>query len=421
MSFTLELYDDKPFEERRENPVNNWGSYARDRARIIHSASFRRLQGKTQVLGVGENDFYRTRLTHSLEVAQIGSGIVEALKKKYKEKSNVVAYIPPSFLIEAIGLAHDIGHPPFGHKGEQALDKKMRGHGGFEANGQTLRICTKLGEETNEYGLNLTRRCLLGLLKYPQTYSNLVFEESEKPPKSILDTEIKDLEWILSVFHDKDRQNFISFDEIDKANKKTKYKSFDCSIMELADDIAYAVHDLEDAISLDIITRDDWQSAMEGIEDTSYYNKIGDGLFSSDHCRRKRSISNLVNRFIVDVSVRYQNDFSHALLALQAFVSDGKYKEITALKKLTYNNVVSKYEVKTLEYRGGVIVNELYSAIFDDIENLLPENYKKRLKEKGSMKARIVCDYIAGMTDRYASMLHNRLFTANPSSVFTKL
>ncbi|WP_169734029.1 hypothetical protein [Zymobacter palmae] len=90
------------------------------------------------------------------------------------------------------------------------------------------------------------------------------------------------------------------------------------------------------------------------------------------------------------------------------------------LKNLTYDNVVSKYEVKTLEYRGGVIVSELFSAIFENIEMLLPENYKKNL-ERDSMKARAVCDYIAGMTDRYASMLHNRLFTANPSSVFTKL
>ena len=137
--------------------------YSRDRARIIHSAFFRRLQNKTQVLGLGESDFYRTRLTHSVEVAQVASGIVETLKKSSKDAEQI-ELLPSLELIEAIALAHDIGHPPFGHGGEVALNYSMRGHGGFEGNGQTLRICTKLGEYSDTNGLNLTRRTLLGVL-----------------------------------------------------------------------------------------------------------------------------------------------------------------------------------------------------------------------------------------------------------------
>lgn len=136
------------WEERFENVGNDnfaRDQYARDRARVIHSAFFRRLQGKTQVLGLGESDFYRTRLTHSLEVAQLGSGLVEFLIEKYKDDSGIIESLPEKDLIEAIGLAHDIGHPPFGHGGEVALNFSMKDNGGFEGNAQTLRICTTLG------------------------------------------------------------------------------------------------------------------------------------------------------------------------------------------------------------------------------------------------------------------------------------
>ncbi len=134
------------YEENRD-PANPRDQFSREYARLIHSAAFRRLQNKTQVLGLGENDFYRARLTHSLEVMQIGSGIIERLFKLEsitKEYPELTSYLPPMRLIEAICLAHDIGHPPFGHGGEIALNYCMLKHGGFEGNGQTLRILTKL-------------------------------------------------------------------------------------------------------------------------------------------------------------------------------------------------------------------------------------------------------------------------------------
>ena len=137
---------DKWKERKNLIPSMERDDYGRDRARIIHSAFFRRLQGKTQVLGLGESDFYRTRLTHSLEVAQIAGGIAEYFKEKYRKCYEYSELIPEQNLIEAIGLAHDIGHPPFGHGGEVALNYLMRDCGGFEGNAQTLRICTQLGE-----------------------------------------------------------------------------------------------------------------------------------------------------------------------------------------------------------------------------------------------------------------------------------
>jgi dGTPase len=142
----------------------------RDRSRIIHSAAFRRLQAKTQVLGVGESDFHRTRLTHTMEVAQIGRGIVLQLSSDRSRWRNYKEILPTTAQIEAICFAHDLGHPPFGHSGEVGLNFAMRKHGGFEGNGQSLRIVSKLEPHTRGKGLNLTRRILLGILKYPNPY-----------------------------------------------------------------------------------------------------------------------------------------------------------------------------------------------------------------------------------------------------------
>ena len=155
--------------------------FQRDRARILHSASFRRLQSKTQVMGSGQSDFYRTRLTHSLEAAQIGSGIIAQLRSKYAALCRQL-FPDDDTLIESICLAHDIGHPPFGHGGEIALHFMMRNHGGFEGNGQTFRIVAHLDPFSENAGMNLTRRSLLGLLKYPQTIEQLTNQQAVNVP-----------------------------------------------------------------------------------------------------------------------------------------------------------------------------------------------------------------------------------------------
>ena len=143
---------------------------ATDYSRVIHSASFRRLQGKTQILNLGDSDFYRTRLTHSLEVAQIAGGIARRFEKVYADHA-ARQYIPDLSMIQAVGMTHDLGHPPFGHGGEVALNFCMRGAGGFEGNGQTLRILSRLEKFSKVAGANLMRRTLLGVLKYPVPFS----------------------------------------------------------------------------------------------------------------------------------------------------------------------------------------------------------------------------------------------------------
>jgi predicted deoxyguanosinetriphosphate triphosphohydrolase len=207
--------------------------FERDRSRIIHSAAFRRLQGKTQVFGLGGSDFFRTRLTHTLEVAQIGKGI--ALRCKYADPD----------LVEAVCLAHDLGHPPFGHAGEEELHSCMKRWGGFEANAQNLRVVQQLEAKSSMYdGLNLTRATIDGLLKYKKPYRTL---GHARRSKFFYNPDANLLKWAC------------------EGNRNDL--SFECQIMDWADDIAYSVHDLEDGIRAGMIYED-------LVEDNAFTKKV---------------------------------------------------------------------------------------------------------------------------------------------------
>ena len=249
--------------EKQRSSADHRDPYERDRTRLIHSEAFRRLQRKTQIFGTQEGDFHRTRLTHSLEVDSIARSLVHNLRSQLLKNSELLPFLPTDDLITAIALSHDIGHAPFGHGGESALNYMMREQGGFESNGQTLRLLTKLEISYNPFGLDLTRRTLLGILKYPKAYSQLSHFVSSSghhglvkindwaPPKCYLDEEQPEIDWILEPLHAADKKLFQS-----EKNGKTLYHSLDCSIMNIADDIAYGVHDLEDAIYLKLMVRE---------------------------------------------------------------------------------------------------------------------------------------------------------------------
>ena len=297
--------------------------FQRDRARILHSAAFRRLQSKTQVMGSGQSDFYRTRLTHSLEAAQIGSGISAQLRSKYP--SECQALFPyDDTLIESICLAHDIGHPPFGHGGEIALHFMMRDHGGFEGNGQTFRIVSKLEPFSEGYGMNLARRTLLGLMKYPQTLDALYHTKSPDvpnsfrelkasdwhPPKGLYQDDIDTLNWVLKPLSEHDKSLFQSSAKAVDKHKKTQFKSLDCSIMELADDIAYGIHDLEDAIVTGVVNKEDFDQHVIGklkhLNDewlNEMASTLSAQLFSHKHHQQKEAIGGLVNYLITAITL----------------------------------------------------------------------------------------------------------------------
>lgn len=414
--------------------------FSRDRARIIHSASFRRLQGKTQVLGLGESDFYRTRLTHSLEVAQLGSGIAEFLKTKYPENENpeIFELIPEQNLIESIGLAHDIGHPPFGHGGEVALNYSMRNDAGFEGNAQTLRICTKLGEYSEEEGLNLTRRTLLGLIKYPAYHNDVVNRElytengginldGFKPPKCIYDCEKDQVNWILQPFTN-DRDKFMSSEPKVGKHVKPKYKSFDSSIMELADDIAYGVHDLEDAIALRLVDQSMWRrEVVDKLTDplntyplASKIEELTQLLFSGENKTRKRAVGQLVNYFINKTEVAVLGQFTHKLLDYQGELDKKAREELNIFQEFVVKNVIFTPEVQTLEYKGQQMIVQLFDVISNNPKRLLPKKYYEMYKAQND-NLRVISDYIAGTTDDYATRLYHKIFTPSSGSIFDRL
>lgn len=429
--------------------------FQRDRARVLHSAAFRRLQSKTQVMGSGQSDFYRTRLTHSLEAAQIGSGITAQLRCKYPEQCQEL-FPDTDSLIETICLAHDIGHPPFGHGGEVALHYMMRDHGGFEGNGQTLRIVARLETFSEHYGMNLSRRALLGLMKYPQQLDKLTQNESAStvnnfrqlkaqdwhPPKGLYSDDQDIIDWVLSPLSASDRELFQqityhqnSAESKPEANKhhKTRFKSLDCSIMELADDIAYGIHDLEDAIVTNVVNRNDFDqqviTKLQQINDPwlkKYSKTLTDKLFNHAHHLQKDAIGGLVNYLITAIELTDLNEqcdvnFSEPLLRYNATLPKETAQVLRIFKDFVYNYVIKLTSIQRIEYRGQQVVMELFEALSSDPMRLLPNNSAQRwlhAKENGHNHQRVIADYIAGMTDDYATRLYQSLFNAGSDSSY---
>lgn len=418
--------DQDRFSERFDSDKSRYQDhrteYERDRARILHSASFRRLQGKTQVMGAGEGDFHRSRLTHSLECAQIGSGILLQLSRSgaFAESGINEQWIPSSELIEAACLAHDIGHPPFGHGGEQALFDKMRGHGGFEGNAQTLRILTFLEQTAERGGINPTRRLILACTKYAKKYSSCgVRVDEKKPPKCIYDESESILQWALAAFDHADREAFVD------VLKEEYPRTLDCSIMNLADDIAYGVHDLEDIIARGFVGTKDlsemFDRIVRGLPDGLRVNHglvdastIVAKLFGS-HWERKAVISSLVHIFVVGARIVQNEKFSHPLLSHSVVLPEPLKKSLDILKGQAFNLVIKKANVQQLEQRGKRVVAQLFEALLEKPEELIPHRSWSQSEGKGSVERR-VCDYVAGMTDRYAERIYLRLFVPGSGS-----
>lgn len=419
--------------------------FERDRTRVIHCAAFRRLQRKTQILATGEGDFHRTRLTHSLEVASIGSSIVRSLLIHHRD-SELGGLLPSDDSINVICLLHDIGHPPFGHGGEVALNYMMRASGGFEGNAQTLRLLTKIETSYGDFGLDLTRRSLLGILKYPVPWSMVeAFDKSNHhtarsltirvndwlPPKAYFDEEQAVVDWILKPFIQADRDLFQSLRVAPTHNQhgKSAYRTLDCSIMDMADDIAYGVHDLEDAIHLRLIGRDhiDSKEFCQLLKATSLMVKPDafiHALFSVDLHERKEAIGELVNYFIGSIQMVIANDcFDNPLLRYNAELRVEAKALLNAFKTCIYRYVIDSQEARTFEYGGQTVVQRLFEAFSSNPENLLDGKNRELFHQADSDQSamRVICDYIANMTDEYAHRMHERLFGFNTRTIFERL
>lgn len=337
-------------------------SFQRDRDRILHTTAFRRLEYKTQVFINYEGDYYRTRLTHTLEVAQIGRAIASALGANQD-------------LIEAICLAHDLGHPPFGHSGEVALSRIMREYGGFDHNKQSLRIVTKLEKRYPDFpGLNLTWEVREGIVKHESEYD--IADASEYDP---------DLRGHL-----------------------------EAQIANAADELAYTAHDLDDGLRSGMITPHMlegitlWEILAESV------NWRGPAL---DDLTRHQMIRRLIGMEVTDL-----------VLATDNCLRESKVKSVEDLQRLSYNvinfeedmvrrnrqlkdflfaNLYRHHRVIRMQVKAEHFITELFKA-YKDEPSMLPKHVQEMSDERGL--ERNICDYIAGMTDRFAVDEYQKLF-----------
>lgn len=444
----MDWYDRRELHTQQDEDAREPGDI--DYSRVIHSASFRRLQGKTQILNLGDSDFYRTRLTHSLEVAQIAGGITKQVTKDCA-KHPVLNHLPDRSLVHAIGCTHDLGHPPFGHGGEVALNYCMRDHGGFEGNGQTLRIVSKLENFSASAGANLCRRTLLGVLKYPASFKatnnllpeldctttavNLINPTKSKPPKCFMNSEQDVVDWVLKILPNDERSEFQSVENNIDKHHKTKHKSLDCSIMDVADDISYGVHDLEDAIAVGLLSRDDFERAVPSDRCSSFldalkkkypeeaknneYDNFVSNLFG-DSSSRKRFIGRLVHHFVTAIEVSETNLFTEPLLRYHVRICEKQREFLDALKDVVRDEVILHPSVQHLEFKGQRMVVSVFEAMASDPKRLLPRDAFRHFQESDE-DYRAICDYVAGMTDGYLLKTYERLFSPRMGSIFDKL
>jgi dGTPase len=385
-------FQDREHEEPNDKRGDNRDEYRRDYARVLYCSSFRRLQGKMQLLGIDPTNFHRNRLTHSLEVAQIAGGIARDLG------------LENPIVTETCALAHDLGNPPFGHAGERVLNELAQDIGGYEGNAQTFRILRHLEKKHYNFpGLNLTVRTLLGVTKY-------FYKQADNPKKFLYDDDYDFLQKQMD-----DKHTYIK-------------KSIDAQIMDLADEIAYAAHDLEDAINFGYINlpdmmyefdiSDEYNSA--GKEFNTIATKARDVAWKANRLNtseeysfilRKELTANIVHTLISDIGVIECKDGSEQL----------GYKTLnklaTGLKKLVFKALLRKKDVQLYEKQGERIIRGLVEVHTDLNFNkdllLLPPELRAITylnKDNADVKKRVIIDYIAGMMDSFAEQEYKRYF-----------
>ena len=389
----------------RREPDEYRTAFQTDRDRIIYSSAFRRLQAKTQVFLSGEFDFYRTRLTHSLEVAQIGRSICSFLKQT-SPFLHEDFFIDPD-LIEAICLTHDLGHSPFGHAGERTLHHLMKQFGGFEGNAQSLQIIAETiypGLDARR-GMNPTRAFIDGILKYKRLFR----EDSEALNQFIYDEQEYLRIFVLGATHSS------------TIGDLNHFRSLECEIMDWADDTAYCLNDMVDSMNAGFLRFERvkrWAEIQnlqgdqarhaetilavirEGKAEARFSKKIGSFIRCCSLIERSTPASSTTNRYrfglAVDPAVRVEADF---------------------YKRLSQELVFDHSQLHQLERKSRVILEGIFEAFAESYLNgngfrLMPESFDRliRLKQDPRARARILCDYIAGMTDGFAIRTYKRLY-----------
>ena len=358
--------------------------FQRDKDRIIHSSAFRRLKGKTQVFVSHEGDYYRTRLTHSLEVAQIARSIARVLGLDED-------------LAECLALAHDLGHPPFGHSGEDALHAGMEPYGGFDHNAQTLRIVEQLEGRYAEFdGLNLTWETLEGIAKH-------------NGPLVKTPSDIDSLPWALK-----------DLPEWEKLELNT-YAGPEAQVAALADDIAYNNHDIDDGLRAGLFTVNDvCEVPIVGRHFADVRRRYPD---ISENRLIHEAVRDLIGYMVSDVLTETRKRLSEAnpqsaddIRRLDYAVvefSDTFRAEEGPMRKFLYDNMYRHYKVNRMMGQASRVVSELFEQFIEN-PSLLPTEFRQQCNgAKNPITARVVCDYIASMTDSFAIAEHKKLFSVS--------
>ena len=337
--------------------------FQRDRDRIIHSTAFRRLEYKTQVFVNHEGDHYRTRLTHTIEVAQISRSIARALKLNED-------------LAEAIALVHDLGHTPFGHSGEETLNEIMKDHGGFEHNQQSLRVVDLLEEKYPNFpGLNLTYEVREGIMKHETIYDRPIPTEFNPHKKATLE----------------------------------------CQIVNLADEIAYNCHDVDDGLASDVLKEAELNEVTLWHDIAKEVKK--QHLHLSPSQRRHQIVRMVINFEVSDLisetnkkiqkhQIKSVDDVRNAAENVISFCNPTK-KLNSQLKMFLFDKMYRHYRMIRMADKARRIVTQLFEVYLNNSDQL-PPSFSSKIKEENKMQ--LVCDYVAGMTDRFALQEYKKLF-----------
>lgn len=368
--------------------ARGWGArtvYQHDRDRVLHSGAFRRLKHKTQVFVYHEGDYFRTRLTHSLEVAQIARSMSRSLGLN-------------DDLAEAIALAHDLGHTPFGHAGEDALHRSMKPFGGFDHNEQTVRVLTQLEKRYAGFdGMNLTWETLEGVVKH----NGPISKDAAIPP----------------IFNDLDKAMSLDL---------TSHPSAEAQLANLSDDIAYLSHDFDDALRADLFRLDavrDLPQVGDALRDIDAKHGTLD-MTRTTHELVRRLISVFVEDMLhtsaanlANLKATHSDDIraaNHAIIAFSAPMA----QDLETLRSFLFKNMWRHYKVNRMTSKAKRVVTNLFKLFMSE-PNTLPNEWQETkdgalASQKDEIIARVIADYIASMTDRYAILEHKRLFDIDP-------
>ncbi len=362
-----------------ESPTRT--AFARDRDRIIHSTAFRRLKGKTQVFVANEGDYFRTRLTHSLEVAQIARSLAHSLSLDVD-------------LAETIALSHDLGHPPFGHAGEDQLHECMKPWGGFDHNVQTFRVITKLEVRYPAWdGLNLTWETLEGIIKHNGPVAHHMAEPSWKAIADFND------QWDL---------------------RPGTFASLEAQCAAIADDIAYNNHDIDDGLQAQLFTIADLLEvpmigpALKTVQKD--WPQISDRLLRLEGVRRMIGV--MINDVLTETARRIAEDGiatpEDARLARRQMVQFSKpvFDDLSRLRGFLYERMYKHYRLNRTRSHARRTLAEMFQLFMHE-PDVLPTEWFELVcaKDTETARARVICDYIAGMTDAFAIEEHRRLFS----------